>query len=97
MGPSQRTSRQSQNVSLKRRFLSLPTLLSFAAAAVLLVLLLTRFNLDWEATWANIRGMNIWLYLAAVGMYFASFWFRGMRWRLLASNTGALTGDGDDR
>ena len=29
--------------------------------------------------------------MAAIGTYYASFWFRGMRWQLLARNTGALT------
>ena len=93
MDNSQPEQPQSQNISLKRRFLSLPSLLPFAVAAVLLLLLMTRFNLDWAATWANIRDINIWLYLAALGMYFASFWFRGRRWQLLARNTGAITGD----
>lgn len=90
MEPSPSTQHQPQNVSLRRRFLSLPTLLSFIAAVILLVLLLTRFDLDWQATWANIRGINIWLYLAAACTYFASSWFRGMRWQLLARNTGAF-------
>lgn len=63
-------------------------------AVALLVLLIWRFDLDWEATWATIRGINIWLYLAAIGTYYASFWFRGMRWQLLARNTGALTQEG---
>ncbi|MDA0771272.1 MAG: hypothetical protein BZY79_02670 [SAR202 cluster bacterium Casp-Chloro-G4] len=73
--------------------MSLPSLLSFAVVAVLLIFLMSRFSLDWEATWASIRSINIWMYLAAIGMYFASFWFRGMRWQLLARNTGALTSD----
>ena len=93
MDTTQPEHQQSQNALLKRRFLSLPSLLSFAAAAVLLLLLVTRFNLDWEATWANIRAINIWLYLAAMGMYFASFWFRGRRWQLLARNTRTIAAD----
>lgn len=93
MDTTQPEHQQSQNALLKRRFLSLPSLLSFAVAAALLLLLVTRFNLDWEATWANIRAINIWLYLAAMGMYFASFWFRGRRWQLLARNTRTIEAD----
>jgi uncharacterized protein (TIRG00374 family) len=53
-------------------------------------MLVTRFHLDWGATWDNIRSMNPWLYLLALGVYYASFVFRGFRWRLLALN--ATTG-----
>ena len=77
-------------VSLRKRFLSLPTLLSFAFAVGVLFLLVTRFELDWGTTWDNIRSMNPWLYLAGLGVYYASFVFRGFRWRLLALN--ATTG-----
>jgi uncharacterized protein (TIRG00374 family) len=68
--------------------------LFFAVAAIFLFLLFSRFDLDWKGTWSTIRGINIWLYMAAIGTYYASFWFRGMRWQLLARNTGALTQEG---
>ena len=75
-----------QPVSLRRRILSLPTLLSFGAAAAVLGLLATQFDLDWSETWSNIQSMNPWLYLLAMLLYYMSFLFRGMRWRLLALN-----------
>ena len=96
MEPSQPSTTQPRDVSLRRRFLSLPTLLSFAVAAVLLALLFTRFDLDWQTTWGTIRSINIWMYLAAMAVYFASFWFRGLRWQLLARNTGAVGDDAGD-
>lgn len=55
-----------------------------------MLFLATRFDLDWGATWANVRGMNPWLYLLAFAFYYTSFAFRSLRWRLLARNTGAL-------
>ena len=77
-----------QSVSIKRRFFSLPTLLSFGVAAVLLVLLATRFSLDWAATWNNVRSMNLGFYVLAVLLYYLSFAFRGLRWQILARNAG---------
>jgi uncharacterized protein (TIRG00374 family) len=61
-------------------------LLSFAFAAGVITLLSTRFDLDWGTTWENIRSMNPWLYLLALVVYYASFVFRGIRWRMLALN-----------
>ena len=34
--------------------------------------------------------MNLWLYATGILMYYISFWFRGMRWRVLARNTEAI-------
>ena len=74
--------------SLKSRFFSVPTLLSFVIAMGVIVLLSTRLDLDWSATWDNVRGMNPWLYVLGFLSYYASFIFRGLRWRLLAINAG---------
>ena len=78
----------SQAVSLKKRFFSAPTLLSFGIAAALIAFLAVRVDLDWGAAWDNVRGMNPWLYLLAFFLYYVSFLFRGLRWRLLARNAG---------
>ena len=82
---------QAPSVSLRRRFFSVPTLLSFGVVAALIVLLSTSFNLDWDETWDNVRRMNPWLYLLALVFYYLSFAFRGARWRTLARNAGADT------
>ena len=68
----------------------MPTLLSFVVAASFILFMATRFNLDWDATWENVRSMNLWLYTVGLLLYYVSFWFRGLRWRILAHNTGAL-------
>ena len=44
----------------------------------------TRFDLDWGRTWDNVRQMNPWLYVLALALYYLSFVFRGVRWRMLA-------------
>jgi len=73
---------------LMRRFFSLPTLLSFVVAVAFIFFLLTRFDLDWDKTWDNVRTMSPGRYLLALAAYYLSFVFRGMRWRLLATNAG---------
>ncbi len=75
-------------VSLKKRFLNLRTLLSFALALGFLVFLLFRLDVDLSATWARIRGVNPFLYLLAFLVYYASFPLRAWRWRLLLVNAG---------
>ena len=77
----------SGRLSLRRRFFSLPTLISFAIAISVIVFLALRFDLDWKATWNNIRGGNPGFYILAFLVYYSSFIFRGWRWRILARNT----------
>ena len=74
--------------SLRRRILSLPTLVSFAVAAAFVYFLATRFDVDWSKMWANVREMNVGYYLLAIFLYYLSFGFRGLRWRILAVNAG---------
>src|SRR3990172_8305833 len=75
-------------VSLKRRFLNLRTLLSFALALAFLVFLLYRLDVDLPTTWARMKGVNPFLYLLAFLVYYASFPLRAWRWRLLLANVG---------
>ncbi len=79
-------------ISLRRRVLSLPTLLSFAVAVAFVAFLATRFDLDWGATLENLRSMDPRLYALALALYYVSFAFRGLRWRLLAKNAGLEDG-----
>ena len=83
--------RKIRETSITRRVFSAPTLISFGVAAGFILFLATRFDLDWSETWSAIRGINPWLYLVGVLLYYLSFIFRGARWRILATN--AATGD----
>ncbi len=87
----------SRTDSLKRRVLSLPTLLSFAVAAAFILFLATGVDLDWGETWDNIRSMDPRLYAVAAVLYYVSFIFRGARWRILAINAAAKRDDADFR
>ena len=86
---------RAEPVSIKSRLLSPATLISFGVAMALIVFLATRFDLDWAATWDNVRSMNPWLYLVAFLLYYLSFVFRGARWRLLARNAGIGSSTGN--
>ncbi len=73
---------------MRRRVLSLPTLVSFLIAIAFIYFLATRFDLDWDKTWQNVRSMDPLLYLVGFALYYLSFVFRGIRWRILAQNAG---------
>ena len=77
---------QAQAVPFKRRLFSPPALISVVVALALVALVATRFNQDWSATWSTIRSMDPWLYAAGFFLYYLSFAFRGLRWRMLARN-----------
>jgi len=74
--------------SLGRKVLSAPTLISFAVAVLLLLFLATRFNVDFSATWENVRRSSPWLFAAAIAVHYTTFLFRGARWRIMLRNAG---------
>ena len=80
--------------ALRSRILSVPTLIALLVGAGLLAFVLWRvFDFDWNELWTNIKGIDIWLYLSAAVIYYISFWFRGLRWRLIAITANT---DGQD-
>ena len=74
------------STDIKRRALSLPTLISLALAAAFLVFLITRFDVDLGDTWNKVKGSDPWLLAAAVLVHYTTFVFRGARWRVLLQN-----------
>ena len=81
------------SLSLSRRFLSVPTLISFIVAGALLLFLATRSSVDLTATWQTLRNSNIALFVAAALVHYTTFFFRGARWRLMLHNA-EVTGEG---
>ena len=72
--------------TLKRRIFSVPTLLSLGIAGAFIYFLAARFDIDLASTWESIRAMDPWSYALALALYYLSFIFRGVRWRILAVN-----------
>jgi uncharacterized membrane protein YbhN (UPF0104 family) len=78
---------ETQAISLKRRFLSPQTAISFLALGGVLALLLTRFDIAWGQTWDLMRGMNLGWFALAIAVHYTTFYFRGARWRMLLART----------
>ncbi len=80
--------------AVKSRILSVPTLIALLVGAALLAFVLWRvFDFDWNELWTNIKGIDPLLYVSAAVVYYVSFWFRGLRWRLIAITANT---DGQD-
>ncbi len=77
-----------QAPSLSSRLLTKRTLLSFAAAILVVGIAVWRAPIPWAGAWAQIRHADLGLYLAAVLVYYLSFVVRGLRWRILLANAG---------
>ena len=54
------------------------------------MLLVTRFNIDWQETWGILRASNVNLYLLAFVSYYFGFFLRGLRWRIMLDNASVL-------
>ena len=76
-------SQEQRQPSLRRRFLSVPTAISFVIVGAMVVLLATRFEVDWKRTRDVIQHSNGWWAGLAVAVHYSTFLFRGARWRLL--------------
>ncbi len=68
------------------RLLNRRTVLSLAAAALILALAVWRAPINWSDAWMRIRNARLGLYLAAIAVYYSSFLVRGWRWKLLLRN-----------
>ncbi|MBI4220184.1 MAG: flippase-like domain-containing protein [Chloroflexi bacterium] len=84
----ERAGRQAE-LSLRRKVFSLPTCIAILVAVVVLGLVAWRFfDVDWTSLRGQVLSMNPLKYGLALCLYYLSFWFRGMRWRLIAKTAG---------
>ena len=67
----------------------MPAIISLVLAALFLVFIITRFDVDLSATWDRVTNSNPWLLALAFVVHYTTFIFRGVRWRLLLQNTSA--------
>ena len=77
-----------EEISLRRRFLNVRTLLSFVIAVALLVIVLERLDIDFGSVWDVITGCNLLFYVLAFASYYITFPLRAWRWRVLLHNVG---------
>ena len=72
-----------------RRILSLPAIISLVLAGLFLVFIVTRFDVDLSTTWDRVKNSNPWYLGLAFIVHYTTFFFRGIRWRLLLQNAAA--------
>ena len=77
-----------KEISLRKRFFNIQTLISFVVAVAIILFVVTRLNVDFASIWSSISQSNPYLYLLALASYYASFVLRGIRWRALLKNVG---------
>ena len=74
---------------LNDRMFSKKTLaVSVVAITVLAVASFRVFDIDWGDIWDQVKGVDPLTYLLAGVLYYISFWFRGIRWRLIVRASG---------
>jgi uncharacterized protein (TIRG00374 family) len=73
---------------LSHKLLNVRTIISFVLAIGIIVFIFTRLDIDPAAIWANMLTANPLYLLAGFGIYYAAFWIRGARWRMLLQNAG---------
>ncbi len=77
---------QPRDLSLRRRVISLPTLLSFALAVAFLLFLFIGFDIHFDETWQSARSSDPASLLLAFTLFYITIPLRGYRWRLLMKN-----------
>jgi len=78
---------------LSDRMFSKKTLaVSVVALAVFGVTAFRIFDIDWGEMWDQVKGVDPLTYLFAGVLYYTSFWFRGVRWRLIVRASGVGAG-----
>lgn len=77
-----------EGISFGQRLRQPRTLLSFALAAAIIALVVTRLNIDPAAVWRTIRAANPVFLLLAFAVYYSSFPVRALRWRTMLRNAG---------
>jgi uncharacterized protein (TIRG00374 family) len=70
----------------QRAIKNLSTLLSVGVAALLLLFLVTRFDMNIRDIWATLKASNPIYFMLAILIHYATFIFRGARWRVLLQN-----------
>ncbi|MFC2039530.1 lysylphosphatidylglycerol synthase transmembrane domain-containing protein [Chloroflexota bacterium] len=79
---------KSVEISLRRRFFNVRTLMSFALAIGLIILVFERLDIDFNSILATVLSCNPLFYVLAFASYYLTFPLRALRWRMLLNNAG---------
>ncbi len=75
-----------RGIGFRERLRQPRTLLSFLVAAIILVLVVTKLNINVGAVWVDIERANPVLLLCAFAISYATFPVRALRWRVILEN-----------
>lgn len=75
-----------QELSIGHRLGNWKSLLSFAFAAAVIVVVILKGGIDPHALWQRLRTINLGLFLSAFVLYYMTFPLRGYRWKVLLDN-----------
>ena len=87
--PPENGSQNGVDLRLGDKIFSRKTVL--ATGIALAILAITSFrvlDIDWGEMWDQVKGVDPVTYLLAAVLYYISFWFRGIRWRLIVRTAG---------
>lgn len=76
------------SISLGERFRQPQTILSFVFAALIVIFLLRRLDIDPGEVWREIRSANPVLFVLGLLIYYLGFLVRTVRWRLMLEQAG---------
>jgi glycosyltransferase 2 family protein len=74
--------------SLGKRFLRPRTAISFAFAILILVFVFRRLDIRPAEVWTQLKQANLFLFAAAMGVYYLTFVIRAQRWASMLSRVG---------
>ncbi len=83
-----------EQLSLRKRLLNWRTIVPLVIVVGLLVYLAQKAHIDPKQTWTTVKQANVLFFLAAFLVYYASFLFRALRWRILLQNVGFTKDNG---
>lgn len=78
-----------EEISLRRRFFSKRTLVSFAVAFGIIAFVILRLDISLSALWGDLKRANLLMLLAGFATYYLALPIRAFRWRIVLRSAGA--------
>jgi uncharacterized protein (TIRG00374 family) len=80
------TAEAEQELSIGSQLSNWKTIVSFAFAIALIVVIVIKGNIDPHSLWQRLRTLNVPVFLLAFVVYYLTFPIRGYRWKVLLQN-----------
>lgn len=80
------SNRTNSLASIRSRVLSIKNIAALSLLAIFLIFASTRLDLDWTATWRQIKNSDIKFYIMGAISHYIGFYIRGLRWHVMLKN-----------